>query len=580
MTGRDAGRSVAGHPGSMTGRMPEEPGPGPDALRELTERHGGRGGLLPAALERARSGTAESPEAWAPRVAEAAGLPAAAGLGPATFFADLAAPRGERHVRVCTATACFAARGGEHLDEVERALGVVAGTVDETGSTSLRTVHCLGYCYAGPAALDGTLPRTGTDLADQLGGKAEPSAPDIPATDTTGAPVLLAGIVGEQSAWDVWRGAVAGLRPEDVREEVAASGLRGRGGAGFPVAAKWAAAAGKRETVVVANGDEGDPGSYADRLLMEEDPDRVLTGLALACFACGARRGTVLVRSEYPKAMARLRRAVERATRTGDLAFSIETAGPRPFVEIVEGAGSYVAGEETALIARLEGARGCARPRPPYPTDHGLWDEPTVVNNVETLAALPWIVAHGGASYARRGVADETGTELVCLSERFARPGAYEVELGTPVGEIVTRFGGGLKDGRELVALQIGGPLGGFLSGHALDVPLTTAALAEHGAALGHAGMVAFDTGTDPYALLRHVWEFAADESCGACSPCRVGTRRGLERAQGRDGPGETYEGLAKLMGEASLCAFGRRVPAAVRSLARAFGPSLEGWDR
>ncbi|MFB7835164.1 NAD(P)H-dependent oxidoreductase subunit E [Streptomyces sp. NPDC056056] len=560
--------------------MSGEPGPHSDAFRELYARHGARGGTLPAALERARAVTSEGPEAWAPQVAAAAGLPAAAGLGPATFFADLAAPSGERHVRVCTATACFAARGGRHLAEVKRALGVTAGTVDEAGATSLQTVHCLGYCYAGPAALDGTLPRTGPDLADQLRGRVAPRTPGIPAADITGVPVLLDGIVGGQRAWDVWRRTVAGLRPRDVQQEAAASGLRGRGGAGFPVADKWAAAAGKRGAVVVANGDEGDPGSYADRLLMEEDPERVLTGLALACYACGAGRGIVLVRSEYPKAMARLRRAVKRATEAGDLAPSVGAAGPRPFVEIVEGAGSYVSGEETALIARLEGARGCARPRPPYPTDHGLWDTPTVVNNVETLAALPWIVAHGGASYARRGVPGETGTKLVCLSERFARPGAYEVELGTPVDEIVTRLGGGLKDGRELVALQIGGPLGGFLAGHALDVPLTTAALTEHGAALGHAGMVAFDADTDPYELLRHVWEFAADESCGACSPCRVGTRRGRELARDQGGPGESYEQLARLMGEAGLCAFGRRVPAAVRSLARALGPALEGWDR
>ncbi|MFF0473970.1 NADH-ubiquinone oxidoreductase-F iron-sulfur binding region domain-containing protein [Streptomyces sp. NPDC004284] len=568
----------------MSGPMPGERGGRRDALRELTARHGGRGGVLPAALARARSRTAEAPGAWAPRVAEEAGLPAAAGLGPAAFFADLAAPHGERHVRVCTATACFAARGGRHLAEVEDALGAAAGTVDETGSTSLQSVHCLGYCYAGPAALDGALPRAGPDLADQLGGRAEPRAPGIPTADTTGAPVLLAGIAGGHSAWEVWRETVAGRRAEDVRKEIAVSGLRGRGGAGFPVAAKWAAAEGGPDTVVVANGDEGDPGSYADRLLMEEDPGRVLAGLALACFACGARHGIVLVRSEYPKAMARLRRAVERATEAGDLAPSAGAAGPRPFVEIAEGAGSYVSGEETALVARLEGARGCARPRPPYPTDHGLWDAPTVVNNVETLAAVPWIVAHGGASYARRGTPDETGTKLVCLSERFARPGAYEVELGTPVDEIVARFGRGLKDGRELVALQIGGPLGGFLAGTELAVPLATAALAEHGAALGHAGMVAFDAAVDPHELLRHIWEFAADESCGACSPCRVGTRRGLEGAQGRGGPGEfpgeSYARLARLMSEASLCAFGRRVPAAVRSLARAYGPALEGWDR
>ncbi|MEV6329923.1 NADH-ubiquinone oxidoreductase-F iron-sulfur binding region domain-containing protein [Streptomyces sp. NPDC051909] len=565
----------------MAGRMPGEPGGHRDALRELSARHGARGGLLPAALERIRAATAAGPEEWAPQVAVAAGLPGAAGLGPATYFADLAAPRGERHVRVCTATACFAARGGRHLGEAEDALGVPAGHVAADGRTSLQTVRCLGYCYAGPAALDGTRPCVGADLADQLAGRAEPRAPGIPVADTTAAPVLLAGIVAGESAWDVWRRAAAAPRPDDVREEVAAAGLRGRGGAGFPVAAKWAAVAGRPGAVVVANGDEGDPGSYADRLLMEEDPERVLAGLALACLACGASRGTVLVRSEYPKAMARLRRAVRDAVAAGDLAATAGEAGPRPYVEIVEGAGSYVAGEETALVARLEGARGVARPRPPYPTDHGLWDAPTVVNNVETLAAVPWIVRHGGAAYARRGVPDETGTKLVCLSERFARPGAYEVELGTPVGEIVTRFGGGLKDGGELVALQIGGPLGGFLAGNALDVPLASRALAERGAALGHAGLVAFDAGTDPIELLRHVWEFAAEESCGACAPCRIGTRRGLELAREASGtPGEAYARLARLMGEASLCAFGRGVPAAVRSLGRAYGAALEGWDR
>ncbi|GAA3047307.1 hypothetical protein GCM10017562_06410 [Streptomyces roseofulvus] len=564
----------------MTARQDGGPARRPDALRALAARHGRRGALLPDALERARSSTTEAPAEWAPHVAHAAGLPAAAGLGPATYFADLAAPRGARHVRVCTATACFAARGGGHLAEVERALGVAAGTADATGSVSLQTAHCLGFCYAGPAALDGTRPHAGPDVAEQLAGRSEPRAPRIPAADITGAPVLLAGVLGASSAWEVWRETAAGRTPEDVRRETAVSGLRGRGGAGFPVAAKWTAAAAGPDTVVVANGDEGDPGSYADRLLMEEDPERVLAGLALACFACGARRGTVLVRSEYPGALARLRRAAERAVRAGDLAPSAEAAGPRPFVEIAEGAGSYVSGEETALIARLEGARGCARPRPPYPTDRGLWDGPTVVNNVETLAALPWIVAHGGRAYARRGVPDETGTKLVCLSERFARPGAYEVELGTPVDEIVTRIGGGLRGGGELAALQIGGPLGGFLAGTALDVPLATAALAARGAALGHAGMVAFDAVIDPRELLRHVWEFAADESCGACSPCRVGTRRGLALARERHEPGETYGSLARLMGEASLCAFGRRVPAAVRSLARAYGPALEGWDR
>ncbi|MGJ3562077.1 2Fe-2S iron-sulfur cluster-binding protein [Streptomyces sp. INA 01156] len=272
------------------------------------------------------------------------------------------------------------------------------------------------------------------------------------------------------------------------------------------------------------------PGSYADRLLMEADPRRVLEGLALACFACGARRGVVLVRSEYPRALARMREAVEEAYADGHFGPSVHGTDTALDVEVVRGAGSYVAGEETALIASLEGDRGCARPRPPYPTARGLRGAPTVVNNVETLAAVP------GSWPGRRrvrpardagGDRHETGLPLGAV-----RPaGAYEVELGTSLLRIVTELGGGMRDGSELTALQVGGPLGGFLAPDALDVPLTTASLAARGAALGHAGLVAFDRRVAPQDVLRHVWEFAAAESCGACSPCRVGSRRGLELA-------------------------------------------------
>ncbi|GGL58036.1 NADH-ubiquinone oxidoreductase-F iron-sulfur binding region domain-containing protein [Planomonospora parontospora] len=561
-----------------------------DAFRALADRRGRPGVRLIASLADAAAASPARPQAWAPAVAAQRGLPAAAGLGPATFYADLAAGRGRRHVRVCTAAACFAARLGGHLPEVEQALGVTAGAVRADGEVSLQAVRCLGYCYAGPACLDGDAPRTGPDVADQLSGRAAPRAPQIPAADATGDPVVLAGITGACGPWRVWPETVATRTPEQVRAEVAASGLRGRGGAGFPVAAKWAAAGRSPDTspdtVVIANGDEGDPGSYADRLLMEADPARVLEGLALACFACQARRGVVLVRSEYPRALERMRAALQDAYADGHLGRAVHGSGAEVDVEVVEGAGSYVAGEETALIAGLEGGRGCARPRPPYPTREGLWGAPTVVNNVETLAAVPWIVRRGGPAYARRGSSEETGTKLVCLSERFARPGCYEVELGTPVLRIVTELGGGPKEGTEFDVVQVGGPLGGFLAADRLDVPLTEAALARCGAALGHAGLVAFDRRARPEEVLRHVWEFAAAESCGACSPCRVGSRRGLEivRAAGSGGPDDDdaaeYARLLRVMGEASLCAFGRRVPAAVRSLVRAYGDRLAGWDR
>lgn len=551
-----------------------------DAFRALAGRHGRAGDELIESLAQARAATSDGPEVWAPSTAARAGLPGAAGLGPAAYYADLAAPHGRRHVRVCAATACFAAQCGRHLVDVANELGVAPGTCSPDGAVSVQEVRCLGYCYTGPAALDGDVPCTGPGLAAQLAAREPPWAPVIPASDDTGDPVLLGGVLAGESAWRVWPETVTTASAEDVRREVAVSGLRGRGGAGFRVAAKWEAVGRAPDCVVVANGDEGDPGSYADRLLMEADPGRVLEGLALACFACGARRGVVLVRSEYPAALARMREAVRQAYAGGHLGPEVHGTAVGLDIRIVAGAGSYVAGEETALIAGLEGGRGCARARPPYPTEHGLWDAPTVVNNVETLAAVPWIVRRGGAAYARRGTPAETGTKLVCLSERFARPGCHEVEIGTPVRRIVTELGGGLKDGAALAALQVGGPLGGFLAPDALDVPLSEEGLSARGASLGHAGLVAFDRRTAPREVLRHVWEFAAAESCGACSPCRVGSRRGLEWASGGAPPDREWARLSRVLAEASLCAFGRRIPPAVRSLARAYGADRPaGWD-
>ena len=529
-------------------------------------------GLLDAM--RGTAGQAGPDDGAIARVAEEFSLPQGSVRGPATFFADLAAPHGRRHVRVCTAAACFAARGGAHLGEAEQALGVHAG--QGNAQVSLQPVRCLGFCYAGPASLDGDQPKVGGNLAAQLAGTAEAVAPPIPVSSAVDQPVVLAGVVTGQRAWQQWPKVARGGAPSEIVAQVAASGLRGRGGAGYPVARKWTAVTGATDVVVVANGDEGDPGSYADRLLMEQDPARVLEGLALACFATGARRGLVLVRSEYPLAVARMRAAVLEAREAGHLGHAVHGGDVDLDIDIVEGVGSYVAGEETALIAALQGERGTVRPRPPYPTSQGLWGAPTVVNNVETLAAVPWIIGRGGAAYARLGTEAERGTKLVCLSERFARPGCYEVNLGVSLRWIVEGLGGGLRDGRTLIALQVGGPLGGFLgAGDDLDATLTEADLSRRGAALGHAGLVAFDESIPGVALLRHAWGFAAEESCGACSPCRVGSRRGLELVRGE--PTAEYQRLLRVMQSASLCAFGRRVPPAVRSLARVY-PELSGW--
>ncbi len=519
--------------------------PGAAVLERLRVARATRGGLTAADVD---------------RVAAELDLPRAHVNGAAAFYADLGFDGAEapEAVRVCAGTACLASGASQNREG--------------------RRVYCLGYCYAAPAALMGEQPLTGH--------RAEPSDPPIPYEACVPEPVVLARLAGAgPDAWTVWPQVLAGGGAARVQDEVKRSRLRGRGGAGFPVAVKWSTAvesAGDGPRYVIANGDEGDPGSYVDRLLMESDPDGVLEGMALAALAVGANRGYVYVRSEYPRARDRMRAAIERARAAGHLGSDVHASGFDFDVEVFEGAGSYVAGEETSLIHSMEGLRGGTVPRPPFPARRGLYNAPTVVNNVETLASLPWILAQSGDAYAALGRGRSRGTKVVCLNERFARPGAYEVELGSSVAWICAELGGGLRDGRPLRALQVGGPLGGFLGPGELDVPLTFEDLAAAGVDMGHGSLVGFDDGVEPGAILRHIWRFLAEESCGTCLPCRIGTRRGLELSEPiasgttSDEQQALQEELLETMGQASLCAFGRGAPTPVRSLMRIF-PELRG---
>lgn len=365
--------------------------------------------------------------------------------------------------------------------------------------------------------------------------------------------------------------------PEDLLRAVERSGLRGRGGAGFPTGIKWRAVARQVASpkFVVANADEGDPGAYMDRFLLEDDPHRVIEAMTMAAYAVGARKGYVYLRAEYPKAHETLRQALAEARREGRLGDRILGKDFSFDIEVVSGRGSYICGEETALLNSIEGKRPEVMPRPPYPTERGLFGKPTLVNNVETLANIPWIAEKGSEAFQALGFSRSRGTKLVSLNSLFRRPGLYEIEFGIPVRVIVEELGGGVASGK-LKGVLVGGPLAGVIPPSQLDTPFGFEELQAIGAGVGHGGVIAWDEHTSLRDLIVHVFSFAADESCGKCTPCRLGTRR-IERFL-REGrlSGEDWRRIVSALASTSLCGLGTGVAEFARSLERHYREELE----
>lgn len=363
--------------------------------------------------------------------------------------------------------------------------------------------------------------------------------------------------------------------PGSVLAMIERSGEQGRGGAGYPTAAKWRAclAAADPRRFVVANGDEGDAGSFIDRVLLEEDPHAVLEGMALSALAVGASEGVVFIRAEYPRAQARMNRAIAEAREAGLLGPAVLGHGFAFDVRVVGGHGSYVCGEETALLNAIENKRGEVRVRPPYPTQAGLYGQPTVVNNIETLVNVPWIVREGPEAYRSLGVAAAPGTKAFCLARGFARPGIVEAEFGLELRGLIEQHAGGGRNGQPLAAVALGGPMGSILTPAEWDVPLEPAALGQRGIRLGHAGLVPIPEAADLRALLLNWAQFMALESCGKCVPCSLGSRRAVELV-GRIDQGnhdewqrEFTQLLATIEGT-SLCGFGQGLPQPLLKLA------------
>ncbi|MFL6167835.1 MAG: NADH-ubiquinone oxidoreductase-F iron-sulfur binding region domain-containing protein [Ornithinibacter sp.] len=367
------------------------------------------------------------------------------------------------------------------------------------------------------------------------------------------------------------------LSPEQVVAEVTASGLRGRGGAGFPAGVKWETVrtATAEQKFVCCNADEGDSGTFADRMLIEGDPFTLIEGMTIAALAVGASEGYVYSRSEYPHAVRTMRRAIDIAYAHGVLGESVLGSGRRFDLDVRVGAGAYICGEETSMLESLEGKRGEVRAKPPIPALEGLFGRPTVVNNVLTLGAVPMVLADGGEAYAALGTGRSRGTQVFQLAGNVARGGIVEADFGMSLGELVEGFGGGTASGRPVKAVQVGGPLGAYLPSSSFDLPMDYEAFADAGAMVGHGGVVVWDDTMDAGAMARFAMEFCAKESCGKCTPCRIGSTRGVEvidriRAATDDGVRRTQlvllEDLCTTMTKGSLCAMGGLTPMPVRS--------------
>lgn len=387
--------------------------------------------------------------------------------------------------------------------------------------------------------------------------------------------------------------ALTEMNAEQIIDEVKKSGLRGRGGAGFPTGIKWEFCSKVKgdQKFILCNGDEGDPGAFMDRSIMEADPHVVLEGMIIGAKAIGANKGYIYVRAEYPLAVHRLQLAIKQAREYGLLGENILGSGFDLDIEIYQGAGAFVCGEETALMRSIEGKRGMPRPRPPFPAQKGLWDKPSVLNNVETYANIPQIILNGGEWYRSLGTEKSTGTKVFALSGAINNIGLIEVPMGIPLRNIIYDIGGGIPKGRKFKAVQLGGPSGGCIPEHLLDTPVTYEDIVRTGAIVGSGGMVVMNDLNCMVSVAKFFLEFTTDESCGKCPPCRIGTTVMLDlltnitEGRGREGDMELLEDISRDIIATSLCGLGQTAPNPVLTTIKYFRDEYEshikeGWCR
>lgn len=499
-------------------------------------------------------------------------------------------------IRCCMSASCLSLRS----EAIFRRLGEAVTERGLGERVEVRRVGCMRLCGEGPIVgvepdevlYRGVTPENAASIVSAVvgDGVGEPERCDrAHPFFTRQMPVVTAncGRIDPERIEDTLEAggyralcrALHGMTPRDVVTAVDRSGLRGRGGAGYPTGLKWATvarAAGDRK-YVVCNGDEGDPGAFMDRSVLESDPHSVIEGMAISAYAVGASEGYLYVRAEYPLAIARLQVAILQARKHGLLGREIFESPFNFDVEVRIGAGAFVCGEETALIASVEGGRGQPRPRPPFPAESGLWGYPTLINNVETFAAIPRILAQGPDWYSGMGTNTSKGTKVFALSGRVRLTGLVEVPMGITIREIVEEIGGGAPDGSSIKAVQTGGPSGGCIPAALLDTRVDYESLAGIGSIMGSGGMVVMDAGTDMVDLARFYMQFCMEESCGKCIPCRAGTAQILHllnkflSREATFADLDALEELCAMVRETSLCGLGQTAPNPVLSTLRYF---------
>lgn len=515
-----------------------------------------------------------------------------------TLAEHQSAERYRHSVNVCMAAGCMSSQSGQIKDAVDQE--IKASGLEH--HCRVRGVGCMGLCAHGPlVSVDSGQP--GEVLYQNV------SPADAPAIvqSLDGAPVeglrcpteipffrRQKKIVLENSGlidperieeyiaaegYAALVKAITEMSPAEVIDEIVASGLRGRGGGGYPTGLKWTTVAkSDGETkYVICNADEGDPGAFMDRSVLESDPHRILEGMAIAGYAIGASQGYIYVRGEYPLAVARLKTAIRQARRVNMLGSGIAGTTFAFHVDIRLGAGAFVCGEETALIASIEGKRGQPRPRPPYPAEYGLWGQPTLINNVETLASIAPIIRNGGDWYARIGTATSKGTKVFALAGSINNTGLIEVPMGMSLREIIYEIGGGVSGGGTCKAIQTGGPSGGCIPAEFLDTAVDYESLSKLGSIMGSGGMIVMDESASMVDVARYFMEFCMTESCGRCVPCRVGTvhmhdlldKFSRKEATPRDLV--LLEKLCDMVRNTSLCGLGQTAPNPVLSTLRYF---------